>query len=279
MFRLPRSTVSLLALTALATGLLAGCGDDGDPTPGAAADGVGNASSCAVADLTGSYLYEIHGDLQVAEGFVPYLEVGLLVADGEGGVTRTGTNSVDLTEASEDVTFTVAENCVGEFTFADGSAYRVSMSPGGQELTFFAAGSDSAQAYLDGSADRVTSDTEAACDDEVLSGTYQYRARGVFGGQPHVEHGFEVYDGTGAVENVYLVAGQDERTSQAGTFSFRDGCHAVVEYDSGQTLDQYVAPDGSEFYWIQTAGFDAPGFFGGHEHRVSTAVDTALTAD
>lgn len=261
--------------------MLTGCGSDDDTTASQATNAqgnqVGSSSTCEVAALKGTYLYEIHGDQQFAEGFVPFLEVGLMTFDGKGGITRIGTDSAQRAERTTTMTYTVDSDCVGELTLGSGASYRATVSPDGDELSFFAAGSVRTQTALDGEAHRVGDSESVTCDADTLSGTYKYRARGSFDNKPHVEHGFEVYDGTKNVTNAYRVAGIDQQERLVGTYTVDESCHATVKYDNGQTLDQYVAPDGSEFYWIQTDGFDKPGIFGGHETRVSTSTSTTIT--
>lgn len=257
--------------------VLAGCTSD-DTKPATSTTGTSSDSSeCGIGALTGTYLYEVHGDQQFAEGFVPFLEVGLMTFDGDGGITRIGTDSTQKTERKTTMTYTVGADCVGELTLSSGASYRATVSPSGDELTFFASGSTRAQTALDGEARRVGTSQSVSCGSETLTGTYQYRARGSLGAKAYIEHGFEVYDGAKNVTNAYRVAGLDEQERLTGTYAIGDDCHATVTYDNGQKLDQYVAPDGSEFYWIQTGGFQAPGIFGGHEHRVSTSTSTTIT--
>lgn len=275
-----RSTAALLAACALGASGCAG----GDSTPATSApstsapstSAISDASRCGPESLKGTYLYEIHGDQQFAEGFLPFLEVGLMVFDGQGSVKRIGTDSNRLEETSTSMTYTVGEDCIGELTTTTGGAYRATVSPSGGEVSFFAAGTG-AQPALDGAAERVSAETSITCDTGTLTGTYQYRSRGSFGDGVHVEHGFEVYDGQGGATNAFRVAGVDTTERLVGTYEVDAGCHAVVTYDNGVTLDQYLAPDGGQFYWIQTDGFEEPGLFGGHEHRVSSSVETLIT--
>lgn len=275
----PRSRKLLALACALALGLVvAGCGGEDDTKPAAALDqGLSDASTCDASVLSGSYLYEIHGDQQFAEGFVPYLEVGLMVFDGKGGIERIGTDSTRKSEVTSAMTYTVDGSCVGEFKVGSGGSYRATVSPSGDEVSFFAAGSTNVGGALDGEARRVGSSSEISCDASTLTGTYQYRARGAYGGKVHIEHGFEVYDGSGKVTNAYRVAGQDKQERIRGTYEVTKDCRAVVTYENGQKLDQYIAPDGSEFFWVQTGGFAEAGLFGGHEHKVSTSTSNQIT--
>jgi len=294
--RAPRWWALLAAGLLLGSVALAGCGSDAassqpgstttaaraaakTPTTKAAAaevHEVGDASRCETSAVSGDYLYEVHGDQQFEEGFVPVLEVGLMTFDGTGAGTRLGTLSSTRAEARSTFTYEAGKDCVGTITTEAGTVYRATFSPGGDEVTFFAAGSG-VQPALDGAAERMEGEAPPTCDLGTLTGTYQYRARGTLDGKAHVEHGFEVYDGKGGVTNAFRVAGDDQAETLVGTYVVDHDCHAVVTYDSGVKLDQYVSPDGSEFYWVQTAGFEQDGLLGGHEHRVSTSTDDLIT--
>jgi hypothetical protein len=272
----PRSRAALCALAAASVSLVAGCGDDAPADRSANAATTASAARCSTAALRGTYLYEVHGDEQFAGRVVPYLEIGVMHADGHGQIKRLGTQSLTRAQQPTSETFTVDATCSGEIRDADGGRSRATLSPGGEEVTFFAAGHGKVQDELDGKADRV-SDAGPTCSLATLHGTYQYRARGIVGGRVHIEHGFEVYDGHGHVTNAFRVAGVDTREHLTGTYRVDRDCHAVVTYAGNHTIEQYLAPAGDEFYWIQTKGLRRSEMFGGHEHRVSDSTDTTLT--
>ncbi|MCZ4500634.1 MAG: hypothetical protein JWQ74_3189 [Marmoricola sp.] len=269
--------VARIGLVALAAASLVGCGADNSPSPAAHPTSVVAASTCDLGTLDGSYLYEIHGSAQFKQGFAPFYEVGVMAFDGKGGVARIGTDSISRSEATTKMTYQVGADCVGQLTSSSGGTYRATVSPAGDEVTFFAAGDVKAQAALDGGATKVGAEESIDCHAGSLVGTYQYRSRSVVGTSTHIEHGFEVYDGKGAVTNAYRVAGVDKPQRLAGAFVLKDACHAVVTYQDGPTIDEYISPDGAEFYWIQTDAAKEPGFFGGHEHRVSSSTATTIT--
>jgi hypothetical protein len=275
-----RARTITLGVTVAAGLALAGCGSE-TPTAARSATTTARAAvtaapTCSTASFDGMYLFEIHGDIKSSDGYRPALQLGSITFDGKGAGTLTSTSSLNFEETRLDITYETDKRCSGTITDESGASYRATFSPTGEEVSFFAAGAG-AQPNLDGQADRVDDNPSATCDEGSLSGTYQYRARGAFGDQPHLEHGFEVYDGKGKVTNVFRVAGKDEEERLTGTYVVDEDCHAVVTYDTGVVLEQYIAADGSEFFWIQTAGFDEPGIFGGHERRVSTSTDTTIT--
>ncbi len=237
------------------------------------------APRCSTASLKGRYLYEVHGDKRFTEGRLPYLEVGEEVYDGAGRATSTRTDSVTRKDSTDTATYTVDADCRGLVTYASGLVQRVFVSPAGEEFTSFEAGAGAQQTGLDGGATRVSTDPTATCSADSLRGTYSYRARGFYDVALHVEHGFETY-GSAAVTNSFSTVGDDRTQFLTGSYRVDPDCRAHVTYDGGPTFTQYLAPDGSEFFWMQVAGFaekDPAGLFGGHEHRVTTSTDPALT--
>ncbi|WP_370247329.1 hypothetical protein [Nocardioides sp.] len=254
--------------------LLAGCGSDDAPALSPPpAD-----TACDVGDIRGTYLYEVQG--AGGADTTPYLEVGLLVADGRGGVRGVGTGSRHHQESTTRWTLRVEDTCRATLTPEDPALapLEATLAPGGEELTWFVVGATGVtdQPLLDGAAERVDDTTQPRCDSATLTGTYLYRARGEYGGRAHVEQGFEVYNGDRVVTNAFRVAGSRLDGRLLGEYQFLDDCHAVVVYENGQVLHQYVSPDGERFNWIQTDGFSAPGYFGGTERRVSMSTEPAF---
>lgn len=267
-----------VGIAALAVAALVGCGGssgaDGASATTTSGTDAAAPDSCSASTLHGHFIYEVHGAATTADGTAPYLEIGELEFGRDGTGTRRQTNSATLAEGDSSFEYTVGDDCIGEIEAEDGT-YRTFVDPSGAEVTFFPAGSGDVQTDLDGLA-RAAVTSGPDCSTATLRGTYQYRSRGTLGGEGHIEHGFEVYDGDGKVTNVYRVSGEDEPTHLEGTYTVDADCRAVVTYTDGPTLEQYLSADGDEFYWLQTDGFDEPGVFGGHEHRVSAAVDTAI---
>lgn len=272
---LPRTGSGWAVAIALVIGVAAtGCSpDDAGPTSAPPVD-----QSCALADVRGTYLYEVEG--AGGAGTTPYLEVGLMVADGAGGVRGVGTDSRRLSEVETRFTLRLDDRCRATLHHEDAgrATMELTLAPGGEEFTWFVTGRTGVpdQPLLDGIAQRVDDSTDPSCDAGTLVGTYQYRSRGEYGGRPHVEQGFEVYNGDRVVTNAFRVAGSPGVGRLLGEYQFLEDCHAVVVYENGQTLHQYVAPDGDSFTWIQTDGFSAPGYFGGTERRVSMSTEPAI---
>lgn len=280
--------VRLVALGAACLGLCVACSADSGSEASAASstaaarEGASDVDPrCSNETLEGRYLYEIHGNKRFAEGLFPYLEVGAEVYDGHGGITNTHTDSVTREDTTTTATYEIDATCRGRITYESGVVQQIFVSPAGDELTFFEAPSDAPQGNLDGGATRVD-DGDGDCSTSTLTGTYSYRARGFLEGAVHIEHGFETYAGDGAVTNAFSVNGEQGTQYLTGTYEVGEDCRARVTYEGGDTFSQYLSPDGEEFIWIQVDGFeegDDAGLFGGHEHRVTTSTDPALTAD
>lgn len=238
------------------------------------------APRCSSASLQGRYLYEIHGNRRYPAGLYPYLEVGEEVYDGQGHVTNSHTDSADRADRSTTGTYTLDASCDGVVRYDDGTVLRLLASPAGEEFTTYDADGPSPQADLDGGADRVSTDPGATCSASTLTGTYSYRSRGFYDKALHIEHGFETFDGSKAVTNSYVLGGEKGKHHLTGSYAVTPSCRASVTYATGQVFTQYLSPDGAEFYWLEVKGFsadDKAGLFGGHEHRVTTSTDPALT--
>lgn len=237
------------------------------------------APRCSVASLSGRYLYEIHGNRKFSTGLYPYLEVGEEVYDGQGHVTNAHTTSLDRSELTAKGTYTMDTTCHGVVTYDSGTVLRMVASPAGEEFTTYDADGKDPQADLDGGATRASTDPAATCSASTLSGTYSYRSRGYYDRELHIEQGFETF-ASGAVTNSYVLGGSPDKHYLTGTYEVTPDCRATVRYKDGPTFTQYLSPDGAEFLWLEIAGFakdDVSGFFGGHEHRVTTSTDPALT--
>lgn len=274
---------------AVATGLVllcTACTDDEQPSAttvaaaAATADSTAVSPRCSTATLDGRYLYEIHGDRRFKAGAYPYLEVGEELFDGQGHVSDVHTDSLSRKDASTTGTYTLDATCHGVVTYRSGTVHRLLVSPAGDDYTTYDADGPAPQAGLDGGAERVSTDRDAPCSASSLSGTYSYRSRGFYGGALHVEQGFETFDGVKGVENSYVEAGSADTHHLTGSYASDASCRAHVTYEGGLTFTQYLAPDGSQFLWMQVAGFaagDDYALFGGREHRVTTSTDTTLT--
>jgi hypothetical protein len=103
-------------------------------------------------------------------------------------------------------------------------------------------------------ADRTT------CSVTTLKGTYLLAFEGVRvrGNDrlPFAGAGYEVYDGAGKVNAVISVSENGEIARNVrlyGTYTVNRDCTSTVTYpETNEHFDQFVAPDGSMFTWVQT---------------------------
>jgi hypothetical protein len=127
-----------------------------------------------------------------------------------------------------------------------------------------------AQGYAQG----AENDNKATCSEATLSGTYLFAYDGVeitendHGHAKFAVAGYEVYDGNGEVNGVATTSVEGEIASNesfSGTYKVNDDCTGTVSYTDGTQYDQFIAPDGSVFTFIQTnpgvvaAGFELQG--------------------
>ena len=257
-------SVTLALLAGLAASCASGTEDAGD--------------SCSLSTLAGRYDYEMHGVRRIGQEVVQYVEVGKESYDGKGNLTNayTDTHSKELTEISG--TYTLGKNCQGAAHYSNGDTFQMWVSPDGSQFSFLIDDAEGREPALSGSEERTDADPDATCSTESLKGTYRYSARGVRQGNvPYIEVGFETFDGTGKLTDVYANSNTPEINNVTASYTLGEDCVARIDYGDGDVYTGFVAPDGSRFYWIQTGGAGAGEFFGGYDQRITTSTETGLT--
>ena len=114
----------------------------------------------------------------------------------------------------------------------------------------------------------------AKCSEATLDGTYLFAADGVaVKGNDHIPFayaGYEVFDGQGKVKQVFTLNINGKKVIRnetiSGTYSVEADCTGTATYADGTREDHFIAPDGSEFTFVQThpkrivtAGFEPRG--------------------
>ncbi len=113
----------------------------------------------------------------------------------------------------------------------------------------------------------------AKCSEATLDGTYLFAADGfnLKGNEqtPFATAGYEVYDGNGHVKGVASTNENGKVTRKepfSGTYTVKADCTGTVRYTDGTQFDQFIAPGGSTFTFVQTkppkfvtAGFEQRG--------------------
>jgi hypothetical protein len=102
-------------------------------------------------------------------------------------------------------------------------------------------------------------DAGAKCSEATLNGTYLFAHDGVkIKGNdqlPFANAGYDVFDGNGKVETVSSGNANGEITRKehvSGTYSVNADCTSTAIYEDGTHYDQFIAPDGSKFTFVQT---------------------------
>lgn len=226
---------------------------------------------CSSASLQGLYLYKLLGRDALAEGATtagPYAEAGMSRYDGRGGVETRYSSS-----AQQDVeirgTYQISSDCAGTLRYVDGDRllreYRIYVDPQGARLSFVDI-TDPLEGYiLGGEQLRVARQTTPlkGCSERTLSGTYTYNSEGALPVDDRLqlfrEAGLEAYDGVGGIRNRFTdTLGND--TTVAGEYQIAPDCSGHASYDSGGVYRLYVAPNGRQFVFIDTApGSQRPG--------------------
>jgi hypothetical protein len=118
-------------------------------------------------------------------------------------------------------------------------------------------------------------ETKAAkCSEATLDGTYLFAADGVgIKGDEQIPFsyaGYDVFDGQGKVNEVLTLNINGKKVIRnetlSGTYSVEADCTGTETYSDGTRNDQFIAPDGSEFTFVQihpknlvTASFEPRG--------------------
>jgi hypothetical protein len=97
------------------------------------------------------------------------------------------------------------------------------------------------------------------CSEATLHGTYLFAYNGFAkkGNEqiPFAVAGYDVFDGNGNVNSVssFNVNGKITRKEHtSGTYSVKADCTSTASYRDGTHYDQFIAPDGSKFAFVQT---------------------------
>jgi hypothetical protein len=101
--------------------------------------------------------------------------------------------------------------------------------------------------------------SRAKCSNATLEGTYlfAYDGFGIKGNEqiPFAVAGYDVFDGNGNINSVssFNVNGKITRKEHvSGTYSVKADCTSTAIYKDGTRYDQFIAPDGSKFTFVQT---------------------------
>ena len=101
--------------------------------------------------------------------------------------------------------------------------------------------------------------SRAKCSEATLDGTYLFANDGVElkgnDQRPVALAGNDVYDGNGKVKTVFSSNFNGEVTRNetlSGTYTVKADCTGTITYTDGTRFDQFIAPDGSKFTFVQT---------------------------
>ncbi|MFL5336329.1 MAG: hypothetical protein ACJ8H8_24915 [Geminicoccaceae bacterium] len=96
-------------------------------------------ATCSLATLSGTYLFAFSGTSVAAGGATPFAVAGYEVYDGAGGmrsVTTTNANGKLKRNVRQPGAYTVAADCTGTVTYADGTIYDLFLAPDGANFVF-----------------------------------------------------------------------------------------------------------------------------------------------
>ena len=101
--------------------------------------------------------------------------------------------------------------------------------------------------------------SRAKCSEATLHGTYlfAYDGVGIKGNDqiPFAVAGYDVFDGNGNISSIssFNVKGKITRKEHvSGTYTVKADCTSTAIFEDGTRYDQFIAPDGSKFTFVQT---------------------------
>jgi hypothetical protein len=96
-------------------------------------------ATCSAATLDGTYLFAFSGINVSDGGSRPFAVAGYEVYDGAGGMRSVTTTNADgklERNVRQPGTYTVAADCTGTVTYADGTIYDLFIAPDGENFVF-----------------------------------------------------------------------------------------------------------------------------------------------
>lgn len=101
--------------------------------------------------------------------------------------------------------------------------------------------------------------SRAKCSEATLHGTYlfAYDGVGVKGDEqiPFAVAGYDVFDGNGNINSISSLNVKGKLTRKehvSGTYTVKADCTSTAIFEDGTHYDQFIAPDGSKFTFVQT---------------------------
>ncbi|HEV2202216.1 MAG TPA: hypothetical protein VGR73_20545 [Bryobacteraceae bacterium] len=202
------------------------------------------AQTCANSSLNGTYFYQLGGNVATAAGIAPYVELGKLVADGNGSVFGSSSVSIAgvLASFSLSGSYAVEGNCTGTLTLVvnlqSTEAVTFQIVGGGQSavVAFSSSGG-----VVTGRAYRAASAGQCG-GNASFSGGYGYLLSGVAGALLYSDAGQVVSDGSGNLTTLgatNLGAGA-KQTSGTGSYFVASTCFGTAKIVNQNGTANYI---------------------------------------
>lgn len=201
------------------------------------------AQTCANASFNGTYFYQLEGNVATVAGTEPYVELGQLIADGNGSVSGSSSVSIAGVFATLSLTgsYVVQGDCTGTLTLVANlqstETIAFQIVNGGQGAV---AALSSSGGVLTGRAYRAAN--AGHCGNGSLTGSYGYLLSGVAGALFYSDTGEIVSNGSGGltaagVKNVGAGASQ---TSGAGSYVVASTCFGTAQISRQSVTTNYI---------------------------------------
>jgi hypothetical protein len=230
---------------------------------GATTGGTASAAShrqCAVATLSGTYLFAGDGFSISGGARTPLAFAGSERFDGAGHVAGTNSFSVGgvvTRRAGFTGTYTLAANCAGTLTIGNDLHFDFYASPSGDQFAYVQTDAGTVSTTTEHRVSRKT--TPQQCRTSTLSGAYLFTSNGfsISGSAqtPFAFAGIDRLDGAGTDNSIVSANVGGAITRQAtgtGTYTVAADCTGTLAFGDSEFFDLYVSPDGSMFVDTET---------------------------
>jgi hypothetical protein len=222
-------------------------------------------SVCANSTLSGVYYYLLSGDLLSGNQFYPYIELGKLVANGQGAVSGNSHASIGGSISANTLsgTYSVQSSCTGSMALSLNSqppsslTFQVTNGGQGAVVAF-----SSPNGVVAGRAYRQTAATGTIqCATASVSGSYAYLLTGVAytsgNGYYYSQAGSATGDGLGnmTVAGMVNVNGSTLSTTGQGPYSVASDCSGTASVKNQSGTANYfiaVAEDGQVVLFMES---------------------------
>jgi hypothetical protein len=218
------------------------------------------AQTCSNSSLNGTYFYQAGGAIAATGGTFSFVELGKLIADGNGGVSGQATVSVGGTVGTFSLagSYTVQGNCTGAMLVSVNSqapetlTFQV-VNGGFDALVAFSSSGEVATGRIYRAA------SAGHCSDASLTGGYGYVDSGAEGAFLYSAAGQATFSGTGALTSFSLTntGTGASQSSSTGSYFVASDCSGNAQLTAGSSTAHFniaVVEGGAVLFMVSDSG-------------------------